>query len=94
MTQEGEPTILIYDISRPNCFENQIEFFHNNLKIVITECAMNSLLESISGQVHTITPDNGKELGIHKKISKELKCDFYFAYAHSSWLRGTNENTR
>jgi len=54
---------------------------------------MNGLLESISDQVHTITSDNGKEFGNHEKISKEIKCDFYFAHAYSSWERGANENT-
>jgi transposase, IS30 family len=58
-----------------------------------TEGTMNTLLESISDQVHTITSDNGKEFGNHEKISKELKCDFYFAHAYSSWERATNENT-
>lgn len=58
-----------------------------------TEDAMKRLLHSISGKVHTITSDNGKEFGNHKKIAKGLKCDFYFAHAYSSWERGTNENT-
>jgi len=58
-----------------------------------TEDAMKRLLRSIAEQVHTITSDNGKEFGNHEKIAKELKCDFYFAHAYSSWERGTNENT-
>ena len=58
-----------------------------------TESAMKQLLYSISDQVHTITSDNGKEFGNHKKIAKGLKCNFYFAHAYSSWERGTNENT-
>ena len=58
-----------------------------------TEGAIKRLLGSISKQVHTITSDNGKEFGNHKKIAKGLKCDFYFAHPYSSWERGTNENT-
>lgn len=42
---------------------------------------------------HTITADNGKEFANHKKISKALGLDFYFAHPYSSWERGTNENT-
>lgn len=58
-----------------------------------TEDAMKRLLHSISGKVHTITSDNGKEFGNHEKIAKGLNCNFYFAHAYSSWERGTNENT-
>ena len=58
-----------------------------------TEGAIKRLLGSISKQVHTITSDNGKEFGNHKKIAKGLKCDFYFAHPYASWERGTNENT-
>jgi|TARA_B100000035_G_C20706484_1_gene425021 IS30 family transposase len=35
-----------------------------------TEDAIKRLLSSISGQVHTITSDNGKELANHEKIAK------------------------
>ena len=58
-----------------------------------TEDAIKRLLSSISGQVHTITSDNGKEFANHEKIAKRFKCDFYFAHPYSSWERGTNENT-
>jgi len=60
---------------------------------VNTEDAIKRLLSSISGQVHTITSDNGKEFANHEKIAKRFKCDFYFAHPYSSWERGTNENT-
>ncbi len=42
---------------------------------------------------YSITSDNGKEFSDHKKISKTLGVDFYFAHPYSSWERGTNENT-
>jgi len=58
-----------------------------------TEDAIKRLLSSISGQVHTITSDNGKEFANHEKIAKRFECDFYFAHPYSSWERGTNENT-
>ena len=54
---------------------------------------MKRLLYSISGKVHTITSDNGKEFANHERIANSLKCGFYFAHAYSSWERGTNENT-
>lgn len=43
--------------------------------------------------VKTITSDNGRQFAHHKKISKKLKADFYFARPYHSWERGTNENT-
>ena len=58
-----------------------------------TEDAMKRLLYSISGKVHTITSDNGKEFANHERIANSLKCGFYFAHAYSSWERETNENT-
>jgi len=58
-----------------------------------TEEAINQLLSFIEDKVHTITSDNGKEFANHETIAEELKCDFYFANAYSSWERGTNENT-
>ena len=43
--------------------------------------------------VFTITADNGKEFSQHKKISKSLKADVYFAHPYHAWERGLNENT-
>lgn len=41
-----------------------------------------------------ITPDRGKEFSKHIEISKAFNnVPFYFAGPHSSWQRGTNENT-
>lgn len=51
------------------------------------------ILNPLSFLVHTITADNGKEFAEHKKISKALKLDFYFAKPYHSWERGANENT-
>jgi len=43
--------------------------------------------------VHSITSDNGKEFAEHKKISKKLLADFFFAHPYSSWERGLSEYT-
>ena len=58
-----------------------------------TEDAMRRMLYSISGKVHTITSDKGKEFANHESIAEILNCRFYFAHPYSSWERGTNENT-
>jgi len=50
------------------------------------------LLRPLKKKVHTITTDNGLEFAQHKKVSKALKCDFYFCDPYSSWQRGLNEN--
>jgi len=55
--------------------------------------AVISLLRPYKEKVLTITADNGKEFTRHKKMSKSLKTDFYFAHPFHSWERGLNENT-
>jgi IS30 family transposase len=50
------------------------------------------LLRPFKKKVHTITTDNGLEFAQHKKVSKSLKCDYYFCDPYSSWQRGLNEN--
>jgi len=50
------------------------------------------LLGRFRKHVHTITTDNGLEFAQHKRVSKKLKCDYYFCNPYSSWERGLNEN--
>ena len=40
-----------------------------------------------------ITTDNGKEFTAHKKITKTLNPEFYFARPYHSWEGGLNDNT-
>lgn len=42
---------------------------------------------------HSITSDNGKEFAEHKKISKKLLIEFFFAHPYSSCERGLSEYT-
>jgi len=55
--------------------------------------AIIKLLRPHKKSVLTITADNGKEFTRHKKISKSLKADVYFAHPYHAWERGLNENT-
>jgi transposase, IS30 family len=55
--------------------------------------AIIKLLRPHKESVLTITVDNGKEFTRHKKISKSLKADVYFAHPYHAWERGLNENT-
>ena len=55
--------------------------------------AIVQLLRPYKDNVLTITSDNGKEFTQHKKISKSLKADIYFAHPYHAWERGLNENT-
>ena len=55
--------------------------------------AIISLLSPVSGKVHTLTSDNGKEFAEHKTIANHLDAKFYFAHPYASWERGLNENT-
>ncbi len=54
--------------------------------------AIIKLLKSEKGHVQTITFDNGKEFAYHKKISKALEVESYFAHPYHSWERGLNEH--
>ena len=58
-----------------------------------TRKAIVTRLKSIREHVFTLTSDNGKEFAGHRKISKKLGADFYFATPYHSWERGLNENT-
>ncbi len=55
--------------------------------------AVIKLMRPYKENVFTITADNGKEFSQHKKISKSLKADIYFAHPCHAWERGLNENT-
>jgi IS30 family transposase len=55
--------------------------------------AVVKLLRPYKDSIFTITVDNGKEFARHKKISKSLKADIYFAHPYHAWERGLNENT-
>ena len=64
----------------------------NKTKKEVTR-AINKLLKPFQGMCKTITFDNGGEFAGHKKVSKALGCDIYFAKPYHSWERGLNENT-
>jgi IS30 family transposase len=55
--------------------------------------AVIKLMRPYKKNVFTITADNGKEFSQHKKISKSLKADVYFAHPYHAWERGLNKNT-
>ena len=58
-------------------------------KLVIE--AMVKMLEPLPKE--TVTPDIGKELTYHQKLSDQLKIEVDFPDPHAPWQRGTNENT-
>jgi IS30 family transposase len=41
----------------------------------------------------SMTFDNGKEFAEHRKLTRGLQIEVYFADPYASWQRGTNENT-
>ncbi|HEY5168607.1 MAG TPA: IS30 family transposase [Thermoleophilia bacterium] len=51
------------------------------------------LIARDTGAYRTITADNGTEFHSYAEIEAATGALFYFATAHHSWERGTNENT-
>jgi IS30 family transposase len=51
------------------------------------------MLKALGLPVHSITYDNGKEFSLHKKVSKALDTQCFFARPYHSWERGLNEHT-
>jgi IS30 family transposase len=49
-------------------------------------------LKSLAVRVKTLTFDNGKELGAHAHIDKQLQSTDYLARPLNSCERGSNEN--
>lgn len=54
--------------------------------------AMSSLLKPFKDHVHTITTDNGSEFAYHRRISRRLRAECFFAHPYASWQRGSIEN--
>lgn len=54
---------------------------------------LSQLMRLWPGRSLTITPDRGKEFAKVQCLTEELGTPFYFPDPHSSWQRGTNENT-
>lgn len=42
---------------------------------------------------NTLTDDRGKEMAEHERLAQRLASQVFFAYPHSHWQRGINENT-
>jgi IS30 family transposase len=41
----------------------------------------------------SMTYDQGREMALHKELSRRTKMTVYFCEPHSPWQRGFNENT-
>lgn len=60
----------------------------NQLAKVVIE-----MLLPYKDNILSITSDNGTEFARHKKISKKILTEFFFAHPYSSWERGLSEYT-
>lgn len=59
----------------------------------ITGNAIIGKLESHQDQIHTLTPDNGKEFADHQRVTRQIGAKVYFARPYKSCDRPLNENT-
>jgi IS30 family transposase len=50
------------------------------------------VLSPYKNHLLTITANNGKEFALHRRISRLVKINFYFAHPYKSSQRGCNEN--
>jgi IS30 family transposase len=75
---------------RVSLMEWMVKLSGKNAEEVAVKTA--SVLSPYKTHLHTITADNGKEFALHKKISRLLKIDFYFAHPYKPYQRGCNEN--
>lgn len=91
MIGKGHSGVLVTIVERVTKFTLSAQV-DNKSAAAVTEATIN-LLKPFKDVVHSITADNGKEFAYHRKISKALSADVYFAHPYSSWERGLNENT-
>lgn len=56
--------------------------------------AFTDKLLGIAGPMHqSMTFDQGREMAMHKELSRRTEMAVYFCDPHSPWQRGSNENT-
>jgi IS30 family transposase len=91
MIGKGHSGVLVTIVERVTKFTLSAQV-DNKSAAAVTKATI-SLLKPFKDVVHSITADNGKEFAYHRKISKALSADIYFAHPFSSWERGLNENT-
>jgi len=88
---KGHSGALVTIVERKTSFTLTTRVDDKSAKIVTA--ATIALLKPFEGCILTITADNGKEFAYHEEVTKQLKCDVYFADPYCSWQRGLNENT-
>jgi IS30 family transposase len=59
----------------------------------IVEAARRAFMKVPQSLRRTMTFDNGGEFAHHKKLTRHLGFDIYFARPYCAWQRGLNENT-
>ena len=65
-----------------------------DLKSVTTMRAAGRKMKDLPESLRrSMTFDNGKEFSEHRKLTRQIGIDVYFAQPYKSWQRGTNENT-
>lgn len=88
--QGGQVLVTLVDRCSRKLFIQRAESGRN----IDVNIALEQILNSVNpNDIHTITPDRGKEFSLHAVITDKYSVEFYFANPHSPWQRGTNENS-
>lgn len=66
----------------------------DDLKAATTARASQRRMKDLPASLRrSVTFDNGKEFADHRRLTRTLGLEVYFALPYKSWQRGTNENT-
>lgn len=91
-TVHGQSAHLVTLVERKSLF-TLVKRVYSKTKEEVGD-ALIALFQTVDESLRcTLTLDNGGEFADHRRVSKDVEIDIFFAKPYASWQRGTNENT-
>ena len=92
MVGRGRSSALLTLVERKSGYARigRVDSMKSDMTIRVAKRRMKDLPPSLR---RSMTFDNGKEFAEHRRLTRGLGFDVYFADTYASWQRGTNENT-